>query len=106
MSRPAETERSRSEEHRPGQQARGRDRGGIFTRKIDFGSSGRVSIHNVGQNNNSIALNIEEAAGSIDELVYNDVGDFGTADGVEVKNRVRGDPIQPDVVSVDDVGPR
>jgi hypothetical protein len=87
-------------------ESRGRDRGGIFTRKIDFGSSGRVSIHNVGQDNNSIALNVEEAAGSIDELVYNDVGDFGTADGVEVKNRVRGDPLQPDVVSVDDVGPR
>lgn len=85
---------------------RGYARGGIFTRDIDFRDSGRISIHKVGQNNQSIALNVEDGAGSIAELVYGKVSGVGKSQGVKVQKTTRGEPLQPNVVSRDDVGPR
>ncbi|SFR67327.1 right-handed parallel beta-helix repeat-containing protein [Halogeometricum limi] len=87
-------------------QERGRDRGGIYTRKIDFGDSGRVSLHNIGQNDDSIGLNIKEGGGSIAEVVYGGLEDLGITEGVEIQKRTRGAPLEPDVPSEDDVGPR
>ncbi|MDS0294290.1 right-handed parallel beta-helix repeat-containing protein [Halogeometricum luteum] len=85
---------------------RGQDRGGIFTRDIDFRDSGRISIHNVGRNNESIALNIEDGAGSIAELVYGNVSGVGKSQGVDVKQTTRGEPLEPNVVARENVGPR
>ncbi|ELZ33438.1 hypothetical protein C474_05140 [Halogeometricum pallidum JCM 14848] len=85
---------------------RGQDRGGIFTRDIDFRDSGRISIHNVGQNNESIALNIEDGAGSIAEIVYGNVAGMGKSQGVNVQKTTRGEPLQPNVVARGNVGPR
>lgn len=85
---------------------RGYDRGGVFTRNIDFRDSGRVSIHNVGRNNESIALNIEDGAGSIAELVYGNVAGVGKTQGVNVQKTTRGEPLQPNVVARENVGPR
>ena len=85
---------------------RGRDRGGIYTRGIGFGSSGRVSLHNIGRNNDSIVLNIEGGAGVIGEVVYGNAEELGTTQGVEIAQSRQGEPLDPDVVHESEVGPR
>ncbi len=86
---------------------RGNDRGGIRTEKLDFGTSGRISIHNVGTDNSGPALKIFEGSGSIDEVIHDGTGGLGRNDGVTVARETQGgDPLEPDVVSESDVGPR
>lgn len=84
---------------------RGRDRGGIRTDELDFGSSGRISIHNVGVNNNGPALKIFEGTGSIDEVRHDGTSGLGQTEGVTVHSDKRGDPpLEPDFPTEEQVG--
>ncbi|MBV0902727.1 glycosyl hydrolase family 28-related protein [Haloarcula salina] len=86
-------------------ESRGRDRGGIRTDELDFGSSGRISIHNVGVNNEGPALKIFEGSGSIDEVRHDGTGGLGRTEGVTVHaDRRGGPPIEPDVPTESEVG--
>jgi hypothetical protein len=80
-------------------------RGGIRTDEVDFGSSGRISIHNVGKNNDAPALKLFEGSGSIEEVQYNGTSGLGQTGGVNVLRNINTDqPIEPDVPSESDVG--
>jgi len=88
-------------------ETRGRSRGGIRTEHVDLGSSGRVSVHNVGVNDDGPALKLFDGAGSVEELRYGGAGGLGTTDGVSIEDAKPGtEPLEPDVASERDVGPR
>jgi hypothetical protein len=86
--------------------ARGRSRGGIRTGDLDFGSSGRVSVHNVGADNDGPALKIFDGAGSIQEVIHGGTGGLGRTEGVTVETETSGDPLEPTVPDRDAVGLR
>ena len=86
---------------------RGIDRGGIRTENVDFGSSGRISIHDVGANNDGLALKLLDGSGSIDTVVHDGTGGLGKTEGVTInEENDGGDPLEPDVPSESEVGPR
>jgi hypothetical protein len=84
---------------------RGTDRGGIRTDEVDFGSSGRISIHNVGVNNEGPALKIFQGSGTIEEVRHDGTSGLGQLGGLTVENtRQTGPPIDRRVPSESDVG--
>ncbi|WP_424005015.1 glycosyl hydrolase family 28-related protein (plasmid) [Haloarcula salina] len=86
-------------------ESRGRDRGGIRTDELDFGSSGRISIHNVGVNNEGPALKIFEGSGSIAEVRHDGTGGLGQTEGVTVRADRQGEPpLEPDIPTESEVG--
>lgn len=81
-------------------------RGGIRTDQVDFGSSGRISIHNVGRDNDGPALKLFEGSGSIEEVRHSGTDGLGQTGGVSVGQNVQTDePLEPDVPSTNDIGP-
>jgi hypothetical protein len=85
---------------------RGIARGGIRTEDLDFGDSGRVSIHSVGANEDGPALNVFDGAGSIEEVIHGRTGGLGRTEGVTVRKESSGSPLTPDVATMSEVGPR
>lgn len=84
---------------------RGNDRGGIRTDEVDFGSSGRLSIHNVGKNDDGPALKIFQGSGSVEEVRHDGTSGIGQLDGLDLQQNIQtGSPIEPDVPSESDVG--
>lgn len=81
---------------------------GIYVQSTDFGSSGTVSVHNVGSNHDGKAVEFTDgSSGAISEIIHDGTSGLGSTGGVTVgTNTAGGSALSPDVASLSDVGPR
>lgn len=86
--------------------------GGIYAEGTDIGSSGTISVHKVGPNDNSDALNFtsyggKRPSGSLNELRYAGTSGLGKTEGISIGSAIAGgEAVNPDVPSKTEVGPR
>jgi hypothetical protein len=80
--------------------------GGLFTDGMNYDNCGQISIHNIGSNNDLDALLIENASGSIEEVIYGGTSPPSSwEDSGVVQTTSAGDPLQPDIPSENEIGP-
>ena len=86
--------------------------GAIHAEGTDIGSSGAISVYNVGPNNNNGALNFTSyggkmPSGSLSEVRHSGTSGLGKTEGISIGNAVEGGAaLNPDVPSKSEVGPR
>jgi hypothetical protein len=81
---------------------------GIYAEGADLGTSGGVSVHDVGPNNGGDALFFADGeSGSIEEVRHAGTGGLGTIGAVTVATNAAGESsLSPDTVAKSEVGPR
>jgi len=80
--------------------------GGFYTNGMSLDNSGKISVHNVGSNNDQPAMLLRDGSGSIQEVIHGGTSGLGDTDGVNIQNEDQGgSPLQPEVPDKADVGP-
>lgn len=81
---------------------------GVYAEGADLGTSGLISVTNVGSNDDGDALFFtDEESGSIEEVRHGGTGTLGTTGAVTIgSNALDGSALSPDTVSESEVGPR
>lgn len=86
--------------------------GGIHAEGTDIGSSGTISVQQVGPSNDSGALNFtsyggKTPSGSLNEVRHAGTSGIGKTEGISIGSNIAGGTaVSPDVPSKSDVGPR